>query len=245
MESIQLTSADLTANRRGVLSKPQRQFLRRQRLFRAAGTVALVLILVALVTVLWFKGRNPAFAGRGQLFLVLPLFLFWLWLLRRQPRQWQQLNRDLAEGRVATTEGVVYGGFRFGLGLVHPTHYRLQVGDQRFAVSAETFHRLRPGERYRLYHTRHARAFLGALPLAGVPQPAERDEPAITLLEPLTPREAEVLRLIASGLSNREIAAQLHLSVNTVKMYASQLYRKLGASRRTEAVARARELNLL
>lgn len=146
---------------------------------------------------------------------------------------------------MATTEGVVYGGFRFGLGLVHPTHYRLQVGDQRFAVSAETFHRLRPGERYRLYHTRHARAFLGALPLAGVPQPAERDEPAITLLEPLTPREAEVLRLIASGLSNREIAAQLHLSVNTVKMYASQLYRKLGASRRTEAVARARELNLL
>lgn len=78
MESIQLTSADLTANRRGVLSKPQRQFLRRQRLFRAAGTVALVLILVALVTVLWFKARNPAFAGRGQLFLVLPLFLFWL-----------------------------------------------------------------------------------------------------------------------------------------------------------------------
>ena len=41
------------------------------------------------------------------------------------------------------------------------------------------------------------------------------------------------------------IAAQLHLSVNTVKMYASQLYGKLGASRRTEAVARARELDLL
>ena len=87
--------------------------------------------------------------------------------------------------------------------------------------------------------------FLGALPLAGVAQPAERYEPAISLLEPLTAREAEVLQLIAAGLSNREIAAQLHLSVNTVKMYASQLYRKLGASRRTEAVARAHELNLL
>jgi LuxR family maltose regulon positive regulatory protein len=55
----------------------------------------------------------------------------------------------------------------------------------------------------------------------------------------------EILRLIAAGYANKEIAQELHLSVNTVKMYASQIYRKLEVERRTEAVARGRELGLL
>ena len=50
---------------------------------------------------------------------------------------------------------------------------------------------------------------------------------------------------MAAGLSNREIADELYLSVNTVKVYASRLYSKLGVHRRGEAVARAQELDLL
>jgi LuxR family maltose regulon positive regulatory protein len=53
------------------------------------------------------------------------------------------------------------------------------------------------------------------------------------------------LELIAAGLSNQEIADRLYLSVPTVKMYASQLYRKLNVRRRTEAVRRARQVGLL
>ncbi len=65
------------------------------------------------------------------------------------------------------------------------------------------------------------------------------------LVEPLTERELEVLGLLAEGLSNPEIAGQLILAVGTVKHYTSVIYGKLGVSNRTQAVIRARELNLL
>ena len=64
-------------------------------------------------------------------------------------------------------------------------------------------------------------------------------------IEPLTPREMEVLRLIASGLSNQDIAQQLCLSLNTVKRHVNSILSKLGITSRTQAVVRARELGLL
>jgi len=65
------------------------------------------------------------------------------------------------------------------------------------------------------------------------------------LVEPLTKREMEVLRLVASGLSNREIAQQLVVAVSTVKSHINHLYGKLEVKNRTQAVARARTLGLL
>ncbi len=64
-------------------------------------------------------------------------------------------------------------------------------------------------------------------------------------LDPLTDRELEVLELVAAGLSNRDIAQQLTLSLGTVKRHVSNIYSKLQASSRTEAVALARASNLL
>jgi ATP/maltotriose-dependent transcriptional regulator MalT len=69
--------------------------------------------------------------------------------------------------------------------------------------------------------------------------------PVADLPEPLTERELEVLRLIASGKSNRRIATELFVSVGTVKTHTNNLYRKLGVHSRTQALARARELQLL
>jgi len=65
------------------------------------------------------------------------------------------------------------------------------------------------------------------------------------LVEPLTPREVEVLSLIAAGLSNQAVADRLVISLSTVKWYTTTIYGKLGVDRRTEAVARARALGLL
>jgi ATP/maltotriose-dependent transcriptional regulator MalT len=64
------------------------------------------------------------------------------------------------------------------------------------------------------------------------------------LAEPLSERELEVLALIAAGQSNQEIAARLFVSMSTVKTHVNNLYRKLGASSRTQAEARAREMSL-
>ena len=65
------------------------------------------------------------------------------------------------------------------------------------------------------------------------------------LVEPLSPRELEVLRLLADGRSNQAIAAELVISLDTVKRHLSHLFSKLEVANRTQAVARARELGLL
>jgi DNA-binding CsgD family transcriptional regulator len=61
----------------------------------------------------------------------------------------------------------------------------------------------------------------------------------------ITPREHEILRLIAEGLSNREIGARVFISENTVKTHSSRLFDKLGVSRRVQAVQKGRALGLI
>jgi LuxR family maltose regulon positive regulatory protein len=68
---------------------------------------------------------------------------------------------------------------------------------------------------------------------------------AAVLVEPLTEREGEVLLLLAEGRSNREIADQLVVTLDTVKKHLTHIFGKLDASSRTQAVARARGLHLL
>ncbi|MGB5844382.1 MAG: response regulator transcription factor, partial [Anaerolineales bacterium] len=70
-------------------------------------------------------------------------------------------------------------------------------------------------------------------------------EDHLALLEPLSEREVEVLMLIAEGLSNQQIAGQLHISLSTVKGHTSNIYGKLSVHNRTQAVARANELGIL
>lgn len=65
------------------------------------------------------------------------------------------------------------------------------------------------------------------------------------LIDPLSERELEVLQLIADGLSNREIGERLFLALNTVKGHNRHIFSKLGVQRRTEAIARSRELGIL
>jgi DNA-binding NarL/FixJ family response regulator len=66
-----------------------------------------------------------------------------------------------------------------------------------------------------------------------------------TLLEPLTDREEEVLRLLAQGLTNKEIAVRAHLAEGTVKNYVSAILAKTGARDRTQAALKAKELGLI
>jgi DNA-binding CsgD family transcriptional regulator len=71
-----------------------------------------------------------------------------------------------------------------------------------------------------------------------------RNETALAEIN-LSPRETEVLELMANGLSNAEIAAKLFVSLNTVKTHTSKLYEKLEVKRRTQAVEKARQMGII
>jgi len=79
-----------------------------------------------------------------------------------------------------------------------------------------------------------------------VPAPADfvRDQAKVDALG-ITPRELEILELIAAGLSNKEIGARLFVSENTVKTHSSRVFDKLGARRRTQAVQLGKEMRLI
>jgi LuxR family maltose regulon positive regulatory protein len=96
-----------------------------------------------------------------------------------------------------------------------------------------------------------APTYAGRLLAAFPPAPESRppvahDAPSpAPQVEPLSPREREVLELVAQGLSNREIAERLVISLSTVKGHTSNIYGKLAVGSRTQAVARARALGIL
>jgi LuxR family maltose regulon positive regulatory protein len=91
----------------------------------------------------------------------------------------------------------------------------------------------------------HARRLLTAFERPADPVTASARARVDGLAEPLTAREIEILRLIAAGMQNQEIADHLVISLATVKRHIANVYGKLGAGHRTAAVARATELRLL
>jgi len=98
------------------------------------------------------------------------------------------------------------------------------------------------------YTARLLAAFEGvtndAEPAAQLPPPVAASSPS-SLVEPLSQRELEILKLITEGLTNREIADRLFLALDTVKGHNRRIFDKLQVESRTEAIARARELGLL
>src|SRR5262249_51447025 len=86
---------------------------------------------------------------------------------------------------------------------------------------------------------------LDAFRTEGLLQAEKKESSASPLMEALSERELEVLRLVAPGLSNPQIAEHLYLSVGTVKRHVYNIYGKLEVTGRVEAVSRARELKLL
>jgi LuxR family maltose regulon positive regulatory protein len=100
-------------------------------------------------------------------------------------------------------------------------------------------------------NSRHLRDYAALLTSQFAAQPhkdpamREKIQPTSNLIEQLSPREVEVLRLIAQGRTNQEIARQLIISPGTVKAHTSSIYRKLGVTNRTEAAVHARQLGIL
>ena len=138
--------------------------------------------------------------------------------------------------------------------------------DQAVQVLCDALALAAPGGFIRLFvdegppmaHLLSAAAARGMMPdytrqlLAALEADAQKHEntfslppPAQPLIEPLSPRELEILHLMAAGLSNQEMCERLFLALSTVKGHNRNIFGKLQVQRRTEAVARARELGLL
>jgi len=117
----------------------------------------------------------------------------------------------------------------------------LEEGQALIPLLTAVVHHRSASERVKQYARKLLRAFaeIGKMPTA---QPVEI---ADQLVEQLSPREMEVLLLIAAGDSNQEIAEKLVITVRTVKKHSSNIYGKLGVNGRIQAVIRARELGLL
>jgi DNA-binding CsgD family transcriptional regulator len=92
--------------------------------------------------------------------------------------------------------------------------------------------------------TRHTETVVVREVMVPAPVNFVRDESKVESLG-ITPRELEILQLIAEGLSNKEIAERAYVSENTVKTHSSRLFDKLGARRRTQAVQLGKEFRLI
>ena len=167
-------------------------------------------------------------AGRtGKLIEILALQALALWAKGKKERAVSSLTRALAlaepEGYIRTfaDEGEAMGEL---LSATLETRQRGRLDANMSRVSVAYLARL-----------------IGALAQEDASAPVADER----LPEPLSERELEVLALIASGNSNEEIASKLFVSVSTVKTHINNLYRKLGARSRTQALARARDLDLI
>ncbi len=165
-------------------------------------------------------------AGRtGDLIKVVALQALALWAGNKKERAVSTLTRALT--------------------LAEPEDYVRTFVDEGAAMGNLLSATLEARQRGRLDAASRVPARYLAKLLAAAAQDAAAPGGEEGLPDPLSERELEVLALIASGESNQEIAGKLFVSTSTVKTHINRLYRKLGARSRTQAVARAREINLL
>ncbi len=138
------------------------------------------------------------------------------WTCKREKEAWAQFEPQLAEYERKNMPGL----------LLHETAIAAPL--LRLAIERKS-------------HAEFAKRLLSILDAAGQAKPIPLPDTG----ETLTPREVEILRLIAAGARNRAIADKLVISERTVKVHVTNILGKLSVSSRTEAAARAREMHLL
>jgi DNA-binding CsgD family transcriptional regulator len=257
--------ADLTLLLEGGFGRPQRRSLILSRLSAIFGTIGMALLTGLYIAMgIHLLGNRPVYPVELML-LCTGMSAVCLWLLRDCLMLAVRIGRDLRTGRSSSVYGEIWCSHTMSPGVVRLPRYHIKVAGRRFVVKYPIFAQFRPNRHYQVFFAPDSGCFLGALalsprrrlrrrpessrartlPVASAQRATQRVPEVPAPTSDLTAQEREILRLIAAGLSNKEIAARLSLSVNTIKMYCSQIYLKLDVHRRTEAVARAREIGLL
>jgi DNA-binding CsgD family transcriptional regulator len=173
--------------------------------------------------------------------VLLPVALLWAWLLHRSPQQWALARRDQRDQLTAEIRGPVGISPRRGIGIIAVEKFELRLAGQRFELSSSREAELIPGQTYTVRYAPLSRAIL-SISADAPSQPVAPADPA--LAASLTPRERDLIRLIARGLTDKEIARELNLSPTTVRSYNSALYEKLAIQRRGQVRAMADALGV-
>lgn len=201
------------------------------------GMTALNLVIGVAAVLVWFKWQDPAFLDRGQLFLIFPLLVVWVVLLRRFPNRVYKTRQDLITRRVDTVigAGVLHPvpGFR----LFAPARHQFTVDGMSFNADGFSMQDFCLGKKVVVRYAHYSGVLLSINELTS--GTARASEPAFS------EQEIDILRLMQQGLPDKLIARQLGLNPATVRTYNSGLYRKLSVTNRGAAVAKARELGLL
>lgn len=224
-----------------MLADDERRELRAWRSRQALAVCVLGLVLLpALSLAIVAVASAPENLFRTPLAVLIPAGLLWIWLLGRAPVRWLRAREDERTGDIRSVRGEVAVDIRRGVGLIAPSRYVLRIRNETFEIGAFWAEQLIPGKTYTVRFAPRSRAVVS---IARQDRTAVHDEAPADI--DLTRRERDLLRLIAEGLTDKEIARELNLSPATVRTYNSDLYAKLGISRRTQAVPIADRLGLL
>lgn len=210
----------------------------RSRQALAVSVLVLALLPLTILAIIAFILSPERFLSSPAV-LVLPVCAFWIWLLGRAPRRWLDARTDEREGDIASLRGEAVTVVRRGIGIVAPLRHGLRIGEESFEIGRALADRIVPGKTYTVRYGPRSRAVLS---VERQERPTDRIEAGEGL--GLDRRDRDLLRLIAQGLTDKEIARELNLSPATVRTYNSDLYARLGISRRTQAVPIAEKLGL-
>ena len=196
------------------------------------GSFAICAIIVGLSLLIVHHLTQPAFLDRGQLLLIVPLGLFWIWGLRKHPITMVRCLKDLSSQDLKEIEGILHLHTRRGIGLIAPHRLFASIGGQRFGSDLHEENEHFSGKHVRAYFTPCSKTLVGIFPATDC---NEVGRTSIDEGNHLNDAEIARLALIAKGLSDKEIARSIGLSPSTIRTYNSALFRKLGVAGRKEA----------
>ncbi|WP_138511575.1 helix-turn-helix transcriptional regulator [Maricaulis alexandrii] len=208
---------------------------------RQAFAVFLLVVFVfpGLFYGLWSLLVDPAGFFSSMWIVLVPALVFWAVLLRQSPKRWWLARKDIQEGLADQCSGSIEIRERRGIGVFAPSRQVLHVANRQFELPPFWSEQITPGLGYRVRFGRHSQAILSISRRPATREGVPSDAPL------LTSRETALLRLLAQGLTDKDIARELNLSPTTVRTYNSELYLKIGIQRRTQVRALAEAWGLL
>jgi DNA-binding CsgD family transcriptional regulator len=228
-----------------VLSEDERRELRAWRSRQVFFMFALfVFVLPFLGMSIYGAVRDPSTLFNSPSGLVLLSFLGVAIFLSRSPLRWRQARRDEDNRLVKSVRGHADVRSRLGIGLIAPTHDVLHIGGEAFPLAQYWRDQLMPGLVYEVRFAPLSRAILSISAVESRAAPSGH-EPWPSHFAELSEREHALIRLLARGLTDKDIARKLNLSPTTVRTYNSDLYLKLGIQRRGQVRAIAERFGLL